>query len=129
MRCVTLRITIICLGLTGACTPPIRPAPAATEQNGWVSYNFERGTYTITCDARPLLINGDRLNLSIVGGCANVQIAANHSDIGIDVVPGGQINIVGAHNDVTWNQVGAGPRPDLQDHGDANTYHRSETSS
>lgn len=129
MRFVTLRVAIVCLALVAACTPLIKPSPTPTTQNGWVSYMFDHGTYTITCDARPLLINGDRNDVTIAGGCANVQIAGSHNDITTDVVPGGQINITGGHNDVTWRQVGPGPKPDLQDHGDANSYHQAQPGS
>ena len=64
---------------------------------------------------------------SAAGPCRFVRISGSHNDIALDIVPGGTIEITGAHNDVNWRQTEPGPRPDLQDHGESNTFYRVST--
>jgi hypothetical protein len=53
-----------------------------------------------------------------------VRVSGDHNDIMTDIVPAGTIEIAGGHNDVSWRQFGPGPQPNLQDHGERNTFHR-----
>ena len=74
----------------------------------------------LTCGPRPLLLTGDHQDLTVTGPCRYVRVAGRHNDISIDVVPGGTIDITGAHNDVTWH---AAATPHLLDHGISNSFH------
>jgi len=117
---------VICLASTVACqnTPP---HPPVVTDDGLMHYKTSRTAQKIACDGRPVSLEGDRTELSLVGPCRFVRVAGSHNDIALDILPGGTIDITGAHNDVSWRQTEAGPRPDLQNHGDSNTFHRVST--
>jgi hypothetical protein len=70
---------------------------------------------------------GDRLEMRLTGACRTVRITGEHSDISVQVAPGGTIEITGAHNDVTWTLARPGARPSLIDTGHNNSFHAGQT--
>jgi hypothetical protein len=126
MRFIAARIAVICLASTVACQNTPQQPPVVTD-DGMMHYKTSRTAQKIECDGRPISLEGDRTELSLVGPCRFVRVAGAHNDIALDIVPGGTIDITGAHNDVSWRQTEAGPRPDLQNQGDSNTFHRVST--
>jgi hypothetical protein len=91
---------------------------------GWEKYNASRVTDTIHCADAPILLEGSRNDLRIIGECHHVRIAGEHNDIAVDVAPNATIEITGEHNDVTWRQVAPGPGPTLEDLGVSNDFHQ-----
>ena len=126
MRFVATRIAVICLASGAACqsTPPQPPVVTA---DGVMRYATSRTVQKIDCDGRPIELAGSRTEMTLAGPCRFVRISGDHNDIALDIVPAGTIDITGAHNDVSWRQTELGPRPDLQDHGESNTFHRVST--
>lgn len=116
-------------GLLGAiaalagCTSARPPAPPATMPDGSVRYADSRLESRIGCGAAPVILAGDRNVLTLQGPCRKVTVAGNRNDVTVNVAPGGLIEITGEHNDVTWHQVGEGPRPTLRITGTSNTFH------
>ena len=89
--------------------------------DGWDTYGYASH---ITCGTRPVLLNGDRTDLTADGPCSRVTVAGDHNDVSITLLPGGTIDITGDHNDVTWQfPPGLRGAPVLLDHGHSNTYH------
>src|SRR5690349_16778548 len=124
MRAVTARIFVIGLAGAASCTSATPQPPIA--QNGWLHYTTSRAKQTIPCGDLPIQLDGNRTDLTLTGYCRNVRITGEHNDIRVQIAPGGAIDIVGAHNDVWWQQMGPGPRPRLLDNGANNTFHRQE---
>ncbi len=124
MRRVAIGIALICLVSIAGCqnTPPEPPVLAG---DGVLHYKTSRTAHTITCDDRPISLDGDRTELKLIGPCRSVVITGSHNDIALDILPAGRIAITGAHNDVTWNLIESGPRPELLNQGESNTFHRS----
>jgi hypothetical protein len=81
----------------------------------------------VPCDGRPIDIASDRNDMTLTGPCQFVSVSGAHNDVYIDVTPGGTIQITGDHNDVSWRQIQRGPRPNLQDRGESNTFHRLDS--
>ena len=117
--------TLAGLALPGACAPPpARLAPV--EQAGWLTYSESRISTPIPCGATPIQLTGDHLDTSLTGECQYVRITRTHNDIEISIAPGGTIEILGANNDVFWDQVRPGPPPHLINNGASNTFHRRQ---
>jgi hypothetical protein len=128
MRCVAVRIALICLASGAACTNA-PPQPPVVTGDGVIHYKTSRTTQKIDCDGRPIELEGDRTELTLTGPCRSVRISGSHNDIAVDIVPAGTIEITGSHNDVSWRQTGPGPRAILEDHGESNSFHRVSTES
>jgi hypothetical protein len=126
MRFVAARIVLICLASGVACTNA-PPQPPIVTADGVMRYTTSRTVQKIDCDGRPIELAGSRTEMTLVGPCHFVRISGNHNDIAADIVPAGTIEITGGHNDVSWSQTESGPRPDLQNHGESNTFHRIST--
>lgn len=122
MRFVTTSIGLICLTSAISCTNEAKP-PTITA-NGVVQYTTSRTGQTVPCDGRPIDIASDRNEMTLTGPCQFVRVSGAHNDINIDVTPGGTIEITGDHNDVSWRPIQPGVRPNLQDRGQSNTFHR-----
>jgi hypothetical protein len=122
MGLIAARVAVICLASAAACQG-VPPQPPVVTGDGMMHYQASRTAQTIVCDGRPISLEGDRTELTLVGSCRFVRVSGSHNDIAIDIVPAGTIEITGAHNDVSWRQTEAGSRPDLQNHGDSNTFH------
>jgi hypothetical protein len=125
MRFVTTSIGLIWLASAIACTNEAKP-PTITA-NGVVQYTTSRTKQTVPCDGRPIDIASDRNDMTLTGPCQFVSVSGAHNDVYIDVTPGGTIQITGDHNDVSWRQIQRGPRPNLQDRGESNTFHRLDS--
>jgi Protein of unknown function (DUF3060) len=108
--------------LTGCQTDRVRPL--VNVNDGRQHFTQDRATATATCDGRPFVVDADRVSLRIGGPCRQIVIAGDHNDIEVSMLPGGVVEITGAHNDVTWRQMGRGPRPVLSDRGQSNSFHR-----
>ncbi len=109
--------------LAAACTARPGGPPGPVLINGIMVYG-DGAPSTIACDVRPVQLNGNHTSIRVTGDCGFVRVAGEHNDIGVDVAPGGTIEITGAHNDVTWIQARPGPAPVLEDHGASNSFHR-----
>jgi len=95
---------------------------APVVDRGWQVYGYASH---ISCGTLPVLLNGNRMDLTVDGACSRVEVAGDHNDISINMVPGGEIRITGSHNDVTWHlPPGVRGTPLLIDKGDSNTFHR-----
>lgn len=94
--------------------------PAAA-QSQWDTYGR---VSKVTCQGRPVLLQGNHTDVTVTGPCRYVRVAGAHNDVTVDVAPGATIEITGAHNDVWWRSRIPGPRPVLLDHGESNTFHR-----
>jgi hypothetical protein len=105
-----------------ACARAERAVPVAQE-DGWLRYQESRMSGTLSCPGKPILLAGSRLQLRLSGGCQMVRVAGEHSDVYIEVAPGGTIEITGNHNDVTWVLARSGGTPRLIDGGSRNTFH------
>jgi Protein of unknown function (DUF3060) len=123
-RRVTARIFVICLAGAAACNTAT-PLPPVV-QGGWVHYTTSRTTQNIPCGDMPIQLEGNHTDLTLTGYCRYVRITGEHNDIRIQIAPGGTIEIAGQHNDVWWQQVGPGPRPNLVNSGSSNTFHREQ---
>ncbi len=121
MRLVAARIVLICLAGGAACTMPAKPPEVDAE--GVVHYTTSRAHQNITCEGPPIQLDGDRTELTLTGPCRLVRITGSHNDIFTDIDAGGTIEIIGSHNDVTWRQYQPGPRPQLVNRGESNTFH------
>lgn len=123
MRAITVvaRVGVLGLAVAACSTTPGGP-PGPIEQNGFLVYG-NGAPSAITCDQRPVQLNGNHTDKRLSGPCQFVRVAGSHNDIAIDMAPGGAIDITGAHNDVTWSQSQPGPPPMLVDHGASNTFH------
>ncbi len=97
-------------------------APAIPTPDGaWDRYGYAS---SITCGARPVLLTGSHMDLTVRGNCRTVRVAGAHNDIDVELEPGGRIEITGKHNDVTWHLLpGAPVAPVLLDQGTSNTFH------
>ena len=126
MKFVAARIVLICLASGAACTNA-PPQPPVLGGDGVLHYRTSRTAQKITCDGRPIALEGDRTEMTLVGPCRSVSISGSHNDIALDIIPGGTIDITGGHNDVSWRLTEAGTRPALLDHGESNTFHRVST--
>lgn len=124
MKFVTASIMLICVVPAIACTNEAKP-PTITA-NGVVQYTTSRTKQTVQCDGRPIDIASDRNEMTLTGPCQFVRVSGAHNDIYSDVIAGGTIEITGDHNDVTWRQIQPGPRPNLQDRGQNNTFHHPD---
>jgi hypothetical protein len=122
---VSVKILIICFAGAVACTnaPPSPPLV----QDGWLHYTTSRTKQSILCADMPIQLDGNRTDLLLTGYCRMVRIAGEHNDIRAQIIPGGTIEVVGAHNDIWWQQLGPGPRPRLIDNGASNTFHPEES--
>jgi hypothetical protein len=103
------------------------PQPPVVGPDGVVRYTTSRTNQQIACDGRPIQLEGDRGELTLTGPCRLVRITGSHNDVTLDIVPAGSIEITGGHNDVNWRQLTSGSRPNLDDHGDSNSFHRLST--
>jgi hypothetical protein len=118
---MTKPLTVALLG--AALASPVAAEAQNAIVNGWEVYT-NRVSH-ITCDGRPVLLNGSHTDLTLNGPCRYVRITGAHNDVTLTIVPGGTIEITGAHNDVFWYPVNpAAARPILLDHGYSNTFHR-----
>jgi hypothetical protein len=121
-RAAVSAATALGLMTTLAACVPEQTAPVVA--HGWDNYGYASA---ITCGARPVLLMGNRMDLTMTGPCSFVRVEGGHNDISIVVAPGGTIEITGAHNDVTWHvPPGARFTPILLDHGNGNTFHAPE---
>jgi hypothetical protein len=127
MRFVAARIVLICL--VGAACTKVPPQPPVIAADGTIHYRTSRTVQQIDCDGRPIFLEGDRTEINLVGPCRIVHISGSHNDITLDIVPAGTIEITGGHNDVSWRLTAPGPRANLQDQGESNTFHRVSTES
>ena len=94
-----------------------------TITNGWEIYTGEDSH--ITCHERPVLLTGNHTDLTLSGPCRYVRLTGWHNDVTLTVVPGGTIEITGAHNDVFWHALDpTAAAPILLDKGYSNTFHR-----
>jgi hypothetical protein len=126
MRFITTKVAVICLASITACQS-VPPQPPVVTEDGMVHYKTSRTAQRIACDDRPISLEGNRAELTLVGPCRIVRVAGSHNDIALDIIPGGTIAITGEHNDVSWRLTEAGPRPDLQNQSESNTFHRVST--
>ena len=126
MRFVAARIVMICMASGTACQNA-PPQPPVVTADGVMRYTTSRTEQKIDCGGHPIELAGSRTEMTLVGPCRFVRVSGNHNDIALDIVPGGTIDITGAHNDVNWRQTEPGPQPDLQDHGESNRFHRVST--
>jgi hypothetical protein len=126
MRLVAVRIILLGLASGAACTNA-PPQPPVIASDGTLHYKTSRTAQQINCDGTPIELEGDRTELTLTGSCRFVRISGSHNDISLDVVPGGTIEVTGGHNDVSWRQTGTGPRPNVEDHGDSNSFHQVPT--
>ena len=111
-------------GLSGLCACSGRGTSAPVIVDGWDTYGY---VAHVTCGARPVLLNGDRTDVTLDGPCARVMVAGDHNDVSVALIPGGMIDITGDHNDVTWHSpAGYHGAPSLLDHGHSNTYHAED---
>lgn len=97
-------------------TPP-------AEQDGWLVYQDSHVDQTAPCAKQPILLNGSHTSFTLDGACRYVRIAGEHNDITIHVGAGATIEITGAHNDVSWQQIVPGPAPRLLSNAASNTFH------
>ena len=111
------------LALAAGCAPK-GPSPTVNLNDGRQHFTRDHVRASAVCDGRLFEVDADRASLRVTGPCRQVFVAGNHNDIETDVLAGGVVEVVGAHNDITWNQVGRGPRPALLDHGRSNSFHR-----
>jgi hypothetical protein len=125
MRFVAARIVLICLA--GAACTKVPPQPPMIAADGSIHYRTSRTAQQIDCDGRPIVLEGDRTEIGLVGPCRIVQITGSHNDISVDIVPAGTIAVTGGHNDVSWRLTVPGPPPVLQDQGESNSFHRMPT--
>jgi hypothetical protein len=121
MRFVAARIVLICLG--GAACTRVPPQPPVIAADGSIHYRTSHTVEQINCDGRPIVLEGERTEASLVGPCRIVQITGSHNDIATDIVPAGIIAVTGGHNDVSWRLTVPGPPPVLQDQGVSNSFH------
>jgi hypothetical protein len=128
MRFVAARIVLICLASGAACTQ-VPPQPPVVTADGTIHYRTSRTAQKIDCDGRPISLEGDRTEITLTGPCRFVRISGSHNDISVDIVPAGTIEVTGGHNDVSWRLTVPGPRANLQDQGESNTFHRVSTES
>lgn len=125
MKFVKTGIVLMWLASAIACTNEAKP-PTITA-NGVVQYSTSRTKQTVPCDGRPIDIAGDRNDMTLSGPCQFVRVSGAHNDVYIDVIPAGTIEITGDHNDVSWRPIQRGPRPNLVDRGESNTFHRLDS--
>jgi hypothetical protein len=110
-------VTAMALGGCGG--GAVNPLPVADGE--WDAYGYAAH---ITCGARPVLLTGNHMDLTLDGPCRMVRVAGDHNDISVGLVAGGSIDITGAHNDVDWHLLpGATVPPSLTDHGASNSFH------
>jgi Protein of unknown function (DUF3060) len=102
------------------------PATPPPQQEGWQIYQDSHIARTVSCAQQPVWLGGDHTDFTLNGACGHVRVAGDHNDIMIQVGPAATIEITGGHNDVTWQQVVAGPPPHLADNGISNTFHHTQ---
>jgi hypothetical protein len=90
---------------------------------GIMHYRASHVSQNVSCDGRPLVLEGDHTDVTLVGACRLVTLVGWHNDVTVDMAAGGRFDITGSHNDVKWEQHEPGPPPSMQDHGASNTYH------
>lgn len=134
MRARVIRGVAVAAVLSGAalgagCTNSNRSAPKPPVMQGGVArYGEDRANGTVACEAgTPVVVAANRTKLRLAGPCRQVTVAGDHNDLHVDVAPGGTVEITGTHNDVTWRQVGQGPRPTLTIKGASNDFHQVST--
>jgi hypothetical protein len=126
MRFVAARIVLIGLASGVACTN-MPPEPPVVAGDGTLHYKTSRTKQQIDCDGRPIELAGNRTEMSLIGPCRFVRVSGSHNDIALDVVPAGTIQVTGTNNDVSWRQTAPGPRPELENLGRSNSFHRVPT--
>jgi hypothetical protein len=122
MRWVTGRIAVICLVGGAACTN-LPPQPPTVDPAGGLHYTTSRTRQVIACTGRPIQLEANRTETRLTGPCKFLRITGSHNDVVTDILPGGTIEITGDNNDVTWREIGTGPRPNLVNRGRSNSFH------
>ena len=77
----------------------------------------------IDCGGRALSLDGEHTSAQLTGYCPLVQVAWEHNDIAVPVPPGGVIQIIAPHNDVTWRLTRPGRPPQLLALAPSNQFH------
>jgi hypothetical protein len=113
----------LALALSMGCAPE-RPRLIVDLNDGREHFTQDRASTSAVCDGRPFEADANRVSLTITGPCRQVFVTGDHNDFQVDVLAGGMVDIDGTHNDVTWHQVGRGPRPALLGRGPSNPFHR-----
>ncbi len=118
---IAVLAAVVALATTGAARAD-HPLSGQLD-DGWENFRVSHVHREIFCDGRPVLLTGDHTKLRLSGDCPRVRVAGWHNDIFVDLLPGGTIEITGAHNDVTWHATRPYPRPRLVNAGSRNTFH------
>lgn len=122
MRSLATPIAIACLFATAGCITP-STQPPTTDPAGVMHFSASRVSQHVICSDHPIVLEGDRTEMTLTGGCRTVTLAGSHNDVTVDLAAGGTFDITGSHNDVNWRQVGVGPRPSLRDNGAGDAFH------
>ncbi len=122
MRLHAVSIAMLCLAAGAACTTTSNQPPII-DARGVAYYTQSRISQTVTCDGRPIVLQGDHTTMYLTGACWWVTLSGSHSDVTVDMAAGGRFYITGSHNDVTWRQSERGTPPYMQDRGVSNSFH------
>lgn len=122
MRGATAGLAVLCLAKAAGCAKE-SSSLASNVRDGATHYTDSRVKGSIDCGGRPVVLDGNRSVLRLTGPCRRVTVAGRRNDVHVEVAPGGLVEITGAHNNVTWRQVGEGRRPELRVVGPSNTFH------
>ena len=87
MRFISARIAVICLASAAGCQS-VPPQPPVVTEDGMLLISL-RTSQKIVCDNRPISLDGDRTELTLVGPCHFVRISGSHNDIALDIIPAG----------------------------------------
>lgn len=124
MRGATAGLAVLCLATAAAgCARESSSLASSVRDDGATHYTDSRVKGSIDCGGRPVVLDGNRSVLRLTSPCRRVTVAGRRNDVHVEVAPGGLVEITGAHNDVTWRQVGEGRRPELKAVGPSNTFH------
>jgi hypothetical protein len=123
MRKSIIAVLAVVAALATTCAARADHPLSGQVDGGWQNYPLSHVRREIFCDGRPVLLTGDHTKLRLSGDCPRVRVAGRHNDIFVDLLPGGMIEITGAHNDVTWHAARPYPRPRLVNAGSRNTFH------
>lgn len=122
MRLCAIRIAIVSLAAGAGCATPSNQPPTVDAQ-GTLHYTASRVSQTVACDGRPIVLQGNRTEMTLQGACWWVVLAGSHNDVTVDMASGGRFYITGSNNDVSWRQAERGTPPYMQNRGVGNTFH------
>ena len=124
----TARLALCALAALGvsACNNKVTgPAPlaAGAPADGFVHYS---GGGSVVCDRRPVSFDGSHARIEASGSCTAIRVTGEHSDIIVEMAPGGLMEATGAHNDIWWRTARPGPPPVFRNTGVSNSVHRDD---